>query len=58
MTPYEEIFELIQKMKAGKETLEGTDFEYFEEKHLIELIEMSKELSLVANVVLSSIRES
>jgi hypothetical protein len=57
MTPYEEIYELIQKMKEGKATLEGTDLEYFEEKHLVELVEMTKELNLVGNEVLSSIRE-
>lgn len=56
-TPYEEILNLIQKMKEAKFTMENTDLEYFEEQHLVQLIDASSEISLVANEILRDLRK-
>lgn len=57
MEPYTEINELIANMKRGKETIEHTDHEYFDEEQLVELQHLNKELTLVAGVVIAAIRE-
>lgn len=56
VTPYEEVLELIGKMKDTKKTMEGTDLDYFEEQHLVQLIEMCKEVSLSANEILKDLQ--
>lgn len=57
LTPYEEINELINKMKEAKETLNGTDAEYFSGKQLNSLIEISKEIVSISNDVLSGMEK-
>lgn len=57
MTPYEEINELIKKMKVAKETLEGTDIEYFSEEQLGHLNKLSNEIAKISFERLSTFTE-
>lgn len=54
ITPFEEIYQLIENMKEAKETLEGTDIEYFSETQLKLLFNISNELSKVSKEVLGA----
>ncbi|MEK5357763.1 hypothetical protein [Paenibacillus sp. FSL L8-0709] len=54
MTPYDEINQLIKKTEEAKETLEGTDTEYFSEEQLKLLNKTSNELVKASFEILSS----
>lgn len=57
MTPYEEIGLLIRKMRDAKETLEGTDTEYFSKEQLEDLNKLSNEVAAVSFRMISNFSE-
>jgi hypothetical protein len=58
MNPYEEVKELISKIRETRDTIEGTDEEYFDIEDLKILSEECSKLSLVCNNTIMLIKES
>lgn len=58
MNPFEEVRDLIDKLKQVKSTIEETDLEYFERDKMNELASISKEVSKVAYKAVSDMYDS
>lgn len=48
LTPYEEVLDVMERLKHLKMTLDSTDIEYFDANHLVEFIALSNETKLSA----------
>lgn len=57
VSPYEEINELIEKMEEAKETLEGTDLEYFGKSQLEKLNRLSNQIAAISYKMVSAMEE-
>ena len=57
VSPYEEIYELIEKMEEAKETLEGTDLDYFGKSQLEKLNKLSNQIAAISFQMISAMKE-
>lgn len=58
VTPFEEINELVKRMKVAKDTLEGTDLEYFSKEQLVELNKLSNQLAEISFRYISTLEDT